>query len=393
MPRPQINLSPDLKKLREDGYEVDIRENYVLIHNVPYVNSKKELARGVLVSSLNSIDGKTVKPDTHIMYFKGEHPHYKDGSIISGIQHTSNKQDFGGDIQIDCSFSNKPRPDGFPLDYYEKFTHYIRILEAQAQAIDPSVSSKTFKNIESTDTNAAFKYSDTNSTRAEIINVTTKLKNLKIAIIGLGGTGSYILDFVSKTPVAEIHIFDGDDFLVHNAFRAPGAASVEELRKRQKKTAYLFDKYSKMKNDIIVHEYFMDESKLVELSEMNFVFICVDKGNIKKIIIQKLISLGIEFLDVGAGINLVDGALIGSVRVTTFTKEKNDHVDSISFSYQGDNDYDKNIQIAEVNAINAAFAVIKWKKLFGFYHDQVKEHQTIYDISANLLVKKYETKI
>jgi hypothetical protein len=84
--------------------------------------------------------------------------------------------------------------------------------------------------------------------------------------------------------------------------------------------------------------------------------------------------------------------LIGSVRVTLVTPKKNDHIDqTISFSDKGDDDYDKNIQIAEINALNAALAVIKWKKLFGFYHDQGKEHHTVYDISANILARKYET--
>ncbi|WP_318271316.1 ThiF family adenylyltransferase [Sphingobacterium cellulitidis] len=46
-----------------------------------------------------------------------------------------------------------------------------------------------------------------------------KLERQKIAIIGLGGTGAYILDMVAKTPVKEIHLFDGDSFDQHNAFR------------------------------------------------------------------------------------------------------------------------------------------------------------------------------
>jgi tRNA A37 threonylcarbamoyladenosine dehydratase len=52
-----------------------------------------------------------------------------------------------------------------------------------------------------------------------------------------GGTGSYVLDFVAKTPVKEIHLFDGDIFDQHNAFRAPGAPSGEELEQRLKKVA------------------------------------------------------------------------------------------------------------------------------------------------------------
>ena len=68
----------------------------------------------------------------------------------------------------------------------------------------------------------------------------------RVAIVGLGGTGSYVLDFVAKTPVQEIHLFDGDEFLTHNAFRAPGAASLEALRRKPKKVDYLAAIYSNM---------------------------------------------------------------------------------------------------------------------------------------------------
>ena len=70
-----------------------------------------------------------------------------------------------------------------------------------------------------------FQYPNTNSARAKITDLDEKYKGLKIAIIGLGGTGSYVLDLIAKTPVAEIHIFDKDVFQLHNAFRAPGATS------------------------------------------------------------------------------------------------------------------------------------------------------------------------
>ena len=72
-----------------------------------------------------------------------------------------------------------------------------------------------------------FNYIDTASSRAEIDVVTAKLAKLKrIAIVGLGGTGSYVLDLVAKTPVWEIHLYDGDAFLQHNAFRSPGAPTL-----------------------------------------------------------------------------------------------------------------------------------------------------------------------
>ena len=50
-----------------------------------------------------------------------------------------------------------------------------------------------------------------------------------------------------------------------------------------------------------------------------------------------------------------------------------------------ENEYDKNIQIADLNALNATLAVIKWKKLFGFYADHEHEHFSTYTIDCNLL--------
>ena len=35
----------------------------------------------------------------------------------------------------------------------------------------------------------------------------------KVAIVGLGGSGSYILDLIAKTPICEIHLYDGDTLI------------------------------------------------------------------------------------------------------------------------------------------------------------------------------------
>ena len=71
-----------------------------------------------------------------------------------------------------------------------------------------------------------------------IAAVSAKLRRHRIAIVGLGGTGAYVLDLVAKTPVAEIHLYDGDVFLQHNAFRSPGAASVADLRSNLSKVDF-----------------------------------------------------------------------------------------------------------------------------------------------------------
>ena len=87
----------------------------------------------------------------------------------------------------------------------------------------------------------------------------------KLGIVGVGGTGSYVLDLTAKTPVKEIHLFDGDRFLQHNAFRSPGAPSADELRALPYKVDYFEKIYSKMRRGIVPHAYHLDASNVAQL--------------------------------------------------------------------------------------------------------------------------------
>jgi len=386
-----ISHSPDLKRLRDEGLQIEVRDGLLLVHSVPYVNSERKIKYGVLVSDLDGSPNKTAKPKNHVISFMGEHPCHKDGSIIKQIQHQSEKKTLKDGIVIDHSFSNKPRPDGY-LDYYEKVTGYIAIISAPAKSMDNSVTEKSPHVVFTHESASVFNYFDTNASRAEILNVTSKLEGQKIGIIGLGGTGSYILDFVAKTPVQEIHLFDGDQFLQHNAFRAPGAPSVEELDEQKKKVLYFQELYSPMRRNIFAHEDFISEENISNLSTMDFVFICVDTSPVKANIIKKLIESDISFVDVGMGIHEVDGSLLGIIRTTISTKETRDHIKKrISFAEGVEDDYATNIQIAELNALNAALAVIQWKKLYGFYQDFGKEHHSTYTINTGQLLHEDAT--
>ena len=90
------------------------------------------------------------------------------------------------------------------------------------------------------------------------------------------------------------------------------------------------------------------------------------------------------------GIQLKGGGLGGIVRATTSTEKKRSHFrDRVSFGDAGEgNEYERNIQIADMNALNASFAVIRWKKHFGFYRDLKTEHHTQFSIDTNLLLNE-----
>lgn len=378
-----INHSSDLKRLRDEGYEIEVRGGYLLIHHVPFVDQNRQIQYGILVSTLTLTNStRTGMPDNHVIHFIGENPCEIDGTVITAIQHNNAATALNNQITVNRSFSNKP-PGGYP-DYYEKVKRYADIISAPAKYLDSLVTEKTFKVIADSGNETVFQYIDTNSSRANIEVINSKLDGQNVAIIGLGGTGAYILDMVAKTPVKEIHLYDGDSFDQHNAFRSPGAASMNDLSENLQKTAYYQKLYSNMHKGIHVHDYYLKKENLHELYQMSYVFVCVDKNAARKMIVDYLVSVGVAFSDVGLGVNIVDDKLTGAVRVTSATSDKNDHLPLRIFPEDSDNnEYTTNIQIAELNALNAVLAVLKWKKISGFYVDLENEHHCSYSIGVS----------
>ncbi|MGE5114848.1 MAG: ThiF family adenylyltransferase [Acidobacteriaceae bacterium] len=386
-----ISRSRDLNDLRDEGYDLEVRSGCLLVKDVPYVNSRKEIKRGILVIKLVLANDQTGKPDTHVAYFSGEYPCNEDGMPIEKIRAGSGVQSLAEGVTIEHIFSAKPKPaDAYP-DYYAQVTTYVAILSGPAQRIDPAATAKTHPVVVAdADDDEPFNYLDTASSRAGIVAATRKLALDKIAIVGIGGTGSYVLDLVAKTPVRQIHLYDGDTFLQHNAFRSPGAPSGADLSAKQPKATYFRNLYAKMHRGVVDHPVYLDARNVEELRGMGFVFVCLDKNRPKKLIVEKLEDFNVPFTDVGMGIQLDGDSLGGILRVTTSTPQKRDHFRGrVSFEdAPGDDDYNRNIQIADLNALNAALAVMKWKKLFGFYRDLKSEHHSQFGIDTNLLINE-----
>lgn len=383
-----ISRSPDLKRLKEEGYDVEIRHGYLLVRHVPYVNKEKHVLLGILVCPLTLAGDVTAKPENHEAMFQGEFPCRMDGREITTLGTPSGaKETIAPGLTINQRFSNRPA-DGYK-DFYEKMTTYIAIISGPARAIDSSATATINVFREVTEEDSVFHYIDNASSTDGIAALNAKLALDRIAIIGLGGCGSYVLDLVAKTPVKEIHIFDGDPFLQHNAFRAPGAPSKDELRTIPVKVAYFAAMYGKMHKHVTPHDFYIDTDNVDGLRDMSFVFLCLDRGASKKVIVDKLREWNTPFIDIGMDVaQSPEGLLGGMLRVTTISKEKNDHVaQCVPFSDANPNeDYSKNVQIADLNALCATLAVIKWKKLYGIYHDFKREHQSLYTIDVNTMI-------
>ena len=382
-----ISRNDDLRRLRDEGYEVAVVDNRLVVEHVPYVNAAGEVHFGTLVSELALAGDQTVRPGDHVTRFAGDEPCDRHGRPLTALINSSIDERVGDSIRLRYMFSSKPE-DGY-RDYYHKMTTYIAMLQGHAAALDPTATARSYRVVESDDPDAVFRYLDTASGRAGISDSTAKLALDKVAIVGLGGSGAYILDHVAKVPVRQIHLFDGDMFLQHNAFRAPGAASVEQLRRRLTKVAYYAEMYSVMRSGIVAHPYYLDEDNVDELKEITFVFIAIDDGPPKRHIIAALERFDVSFIDVGMGLYNVDGAVGGILRVTTSTPQQRAHVHERRRvpldSADPDDEYDRNIQTGDLNSLNATLAVIRWRKLYGSYLDLGHEHHSTYTIGTGAM--------
>jgi hypothetical protein len=383
MSQQPISRSADLKRLRDDGYDVEIRSNLLLVKDVPCVSEDRQVAHGILASDLELAGDVATSPKDHTAYWFGEYPCDRDGARLNMDAGTGpTVEDLGAGFR----FSRKPA-NGY-ADYYEKMTTYVAIISSHARALDPSATATTFPPFVPDQEESVFNYLDTWSSRAGIGSVNEKLALSKVAIVGVGGSGSYVLDLVAKTPVQEIHLFDGDDFLTHNAFRAPGAPSIEALREHVKKVHYFRDLYSQMRRRIVAHDVNIDESNVGELNDMSFIFLCMAGGDRKRLVVDRLEAAGRSFIDAGIGAHLVDNQLAGALRVTTSVPENRQtfRLRTPLTGAEADDVYNKNIQIADLNALVAALAVLRWKKIMGFYHDFEGELSSSYVVETNAMI-------
>lgn len=384
MSHTKIALDPHLRKLRDEGFDLESRSNHLLVQAMPYVTPARTVAYGTLAMPLNMVGDQVGPPPDHTAKFIGQPPCSADGNplvIVTG----SESEDFGTGVVTFHKMSGKPAEED--KNYYDKVIRYEHSLVASARVIKPDATARSLAVKEMRADESVFHYADNGVARAGIVEFARRLELERIAIIGLGGTGSYILDQVAKTPVKEIHLFDADVLLNHNAFRAPGAPTLDELRSPPLKVDYFAAIYGRMHRGIRPYPEFITEKNLGLLDGVQFAFLCFDDASAKVKLVEFLEASRASFIDVGIQVLKKSLALTGSLRVTTSTPEKRDPFrrqvplnDAVAR-----NEYDENIQIADLNALNAALAVIRWKRLMGFYVDMQGEHQARYTIDGNAM--------
>ncbi|MCO5974825.1 ThiF family adenylyltransferase [Actinoallomurus soli] len=371
----------DLSRLLDDGYDVVVQAGHLLIQRIPYRTQTGTVEYGVLAYPVTISGDRIVSGTDHRIWWVGSAPCDEQGRRLRMVN--DEIRDITDGLRASFMLSSKPAPDGYP-DEYSKVTAYVRMISHPAQALDPAVTATPGAAWHEVGDDSVFAYRDTATSRAGLAAVNRRYRGHRIAIVGLGGTGGYILDQVAKTEVDTILLIDGDHFDNHNAFRAPGAPDLETLRARPNKAAYFKTIYSNMHRGITACEEFLDEDNLDVLEGASFVFLCSDNAAGKPAVMDWLEARDVPFVDVGMGIEEVDGHLTGLLRTSTSLPGHREQVRRrIPASAPEHDDYGRNIQVADLNALNAVLAIGRWKRHLGVYADVTRETFSTYSLITN----------
>ena len=221
--------------------------------------------------------------------------------------------------------------------------------------------------------------------RAAIAPVQDQIRGDRIAIVGLGGTGAFLLDQIVKTPVSEIHLLDSDVVEWATFKRAPAAPTAEEIEVVRDgpllKVDYYRSKYAALRDGIHAHPVRVDSEEMfaqfVDEHSIGFVFICIDQfteGDAARqdVVYQAVSGSGVPFIDSGVSIT-VEGCSIRGAVTTSFYEAGSDGWKGAipNARLHGDAPGYSNVQLPEVNAAAAAFAAMEWRRRTGQYVSEV----------------------
>lgn len=368
-----INHSPDLQRLVSEGYAVRICDGHLIVEEIPFLDQAGTVRRGAFGCALDATAEKTIAPRDHVISFSGGEPYDRHGRPLAALGKTSPRCTTVGSISFQYGFSNKLRDQGGTQrgykDFYEKVRTYEDMILGEVLAVDPTATSRVGALQPPDSDTGPFVFPDSASARAGTAQLSRVFKNEVIAHIGLGGTGGYILDHVTKTPVLQCHLIDGDRQYPHNAYRSPGAPAVSEMQPPPYKVDYHAARYGQMKRNVVPHPTRLTAANLKLLDGVTFAFVAIDACPEKAVIVSELERRKLPFVDVGMGLHLSSNGIGGTLRAILSTEQNRALVrPHIPLDPgQRDNIYENNIQISDLNSHNADLAIQLWKGFRGFY--------------------------
>ena len=354
------------------GFTVRVESDVVLAVRVPCLLADGVVGTCTIEKSYDPASGKPsdrIGGAVHAVRITTDEEHdgrvyHADGNPIES--YTGGDGKTWSNISIRKGSQNSPEEDVSASDLIHRY----------AKQIVGAVSATGYSETAAPAMRGPFKIPNTFEARAAIGPVQDRIREQRIAIIGLGGTGAYVLDLVAKTPVMEIHLLDSDDVNWHNFMRAPGAPTAEEIESRHKghlrKVDYYYSKYASLREGIHPHAVRVNSpstfGEFLSAHSIDYAFVCIDQladGDSPRqdVVYCTLSEAAVPFIDSGVSITLDDRTVRGVVTTSAYAAGSVAWKDAIpNARVEGNVPGYRNVQLPEVNALAAALAVMEWRR-------------------------------
>lgn len=367
--------------LERQGYQLDFIGAHLVIFGVPYLDLAGALCYGDLASPVDlKADYEIDTPKSHQVWFNGQPPYGTNGQLLR-ISAVSNPRQITETLTCQLSFSLKIDNQPYPT-FESKIRTYLDVLTGPAREKYGAIPQSILR-ARAAELPSPLRFPDTLSARDGVNDLAARLMGLRVGIVGAGGTASYILDYLSKTHIKVIRIYDDDIVHLHTLFRVPGALDDRALG--EKKVDLLYKIYSVFHAGIEPHAIRIVPDNVDLLVDLDFVFIAVDDGPSRDLIARHLANANVRFADTGMGLYRASGALDGMLRVSG--GDATDAARLFGTPYlpsanPADNEYRQQPQISELNALAAALAVIRFKQTMGVFAREATARANIFEIGT-----------
>lgn len=195
----------------------------------------------------------------------------------------------------------------------------------------------------------------------------------KVGVIGLGGVGAWIADFVSKADVERITAWDPDVVEARNVIRMPGGNAAEYLGKP--KATWFEDTYSRLRTGVKGHHQEVRTTNVQEVArQLTFAFIAVDDEDAREEISEGLNKMRVPFIDVGLSISREIVRLAVAMRATVGREDTSEWRRAIPRTGSEGQQLYGRVELADTSALAAAFSVQVWRQMRGqMVHEGIPE--------------------
>ena len=203
----------------------------------------------------------------------------------------------------------------------------------------------------------------------------------RVAIVGLGGVGAWIADFIVKADPREVHGWDYDCIEPKNILRMPGGLDPSVWIGRPK-ADWFQETYSLIHTNVQGHNVKVLPENVQEVIEgTTFAFVAVDDADDRMMVCDSLANAGIPFVVAGLSPVRKDKRVKVSMRIVTAHVGVSSWRDAIPQVGQAGQDDYGSLDLPDVYSTAAGWAIQSWRKMRGQIWQEQREE--CLDYSAN----------